>query len=94
VNAAEPLATLGRGAPIFGMTLPPPASGFGLLSVNAAPWATLVVDGRRLGDTPREVRLSAGSHRVRAEHPRLGAVEGTVEIVAGRRTGWFPRLGR
>jgi serine/threonine-protein kinase len=83
-----------RSATIYGMPLPPPAAGEGLLSVNAVPWATLVVDGRTLGDTPREVRLPAGRHRVRAEHPRLGSVEGTVEIVAGRRTGWYPRLGR
>ncbi len=94
MGVAAPHATRGRGAPIFGMALPPPASGEGLLSVNAVPWATLVVDGRQMGDTPRELRLQAGSHRVRAVHPRLGAVESTVEIVAGRRTGWFPRLGR
>jgi serine/threonine-protein kinase len=83
-----------RSATIYGMPLPLPAAGEGLLSVNAVPWATLVVDGRTLGDTPREVRLPAGRHRVRVEHPRLGSVEGTVEIVAGRRTGWYPRLGR
>ncbi|MGB8933190.1 MAG: PEGA domain-containing protein, partial [Anaeromyxobacteraceae bacterium] len=83
-----------RGAPIYGIQLPRPASGEGILAVNASPWATLFVDGRRLGDTPREVRLPAGSHRVRVVHPRLGAVEGAVEIVAGRRTAWYPRLGR
>jgi hypothetical protein len=76
------------------MAAPARESGEGLLSVNATPWATLVVDGRSVGDTPREVRLPAGPHRVRVDHPRLGTVEATVEIVAGRRTGWYPRLQR
>ena len=64
------------------------------LALPLATWATLVVDGRPVGDTPREVRLPAGLHRVRVDHPRLGALEATVEIVAGRRTGWYPRLKR
>jgi serine/threonine-protein kinase len=84
----------GRSAPALGATLPAPRSGEGILSVNATPWASLVVDGRRVGDTPRELRLPAGPHRVRVDHPRLGAVEATLEIVAGRRTGWYPRLKR
>lgn len=83
-----------RSSPALGSRLPAPATGEGLLSVNTSPWATLVVDGQRVGDTPRELRLPAGRHRVRVEHPRLGTVEATVEIVAGRRTGWYPRLGR
>jgi serine/threonine-protein kinase len=79
-------------APLFRLGLPAPASGEGLLAVNATPWATLVVDGQRLGDTPREVRLPAGRHRVRVEHPRLGAVEASIEILPGRRSAWYPQL--
>jgi len=81
-------------ARLYRLGLPAAASGEGVLAVNATPWATLVVDGRRLGDTPREVRLPAGLHRVRVEHPRLGAVETSVEIRPGRRSGWYPRLDR
>jgi len=93
VSAAPPAPiAAGRSRPGLGMATPSAETGDGLLSVNATPWAALVVDGRPVGDTPREVRLPAGPHHVRVDHPRLGAVEATVEIVAGRRTGWYPRL--
>jgi serine/threonine-protein kinase len=98
----EPLAAQDAGggpipaasARLYRLGLPAEASGEGVLAVNATPWATLLVDGRRLGDTPREVRLPAGRHRVRVEHPRLGSVETSVEIRPGRRSGWYPRLDR
>jgi serine/threonine-protein kinase len=89
-SAPSPAAS----ARLYRLGLPPAATGEGVLAVNATPWATLLVDGRRLGDTPREVRLPAGRHRVRVEHPRLGSVEATVEILPGRRSGWYPRLDR
>lgn len=80
--------------PILGARLPAATTGEGVLSVNVSPWGSLEVDGRPVGDTPREVRLAAGPHRVRVVHPRLGSAEATVRIVAGRRTGWYPRLVR
>jgi serine/threonine-protein kinase len=89
-----PAAPAERSGRVLGAGSPAPATGEGLLVVNATPWGTLLVDGRRVGDTPREVRLPAGSHRVRVEHPRLGAVDATVEIAPGRRTAWFPRIQR
>jgi serine/threonine-protein kinase len=92
-GSQTPPVSLPSGA-LFELGLPAAATGEGLLSVNATPWATLLVNGRRVGDTPREVRLPAGRHAVRVEHPRLGNVDATVEIVAGRRTAWYPRLNR
>jgi len=42
--------------------------------VNALPWAHVVVDGRRVGDTPVfDLPLSSGEHRIRLENPPLGA---------------------
>lgn len=65
---------------------PPAASGEGILAVNASPWGAVIVNGVPLGETPREVRLPAGSHRVRIERPNRPSVEEDVTVEAGRRT--------
>jgi serine/threonine-protein kinase len=70
------------------LPLPAANSGDGLLAVEASPWAEVSVDGVPLGETPREVQLAAGPHRVRAVHPDLGAREATVTVRAGQRTLW------
>jgi len=49
--------------------LPPADSGKGLLRVSATPWGAVLVNGRRLGDTPLEAELPAGRYRVRVEKP-------------------------
>ncbi len=69
---------------------PPAASGEGVLAVVATPWAEVQIDGREIGETPREVLLGAGSYRVRATHPALGTREQTVTIKAGKRQVWSP----
>ncbi|HEY6006434.1 MAG TPA: PEGA domain-containing protein, partial [Anaeromyxobacter sp.] len=69
---------------------PPAASGDGVLAVVATPWAEVQIDGRDIGETPREVRLGAGSYRIKATHPALGMREYVVTIKPGRREVWKP----
>jgi hypothetical protein len=52
----------------------------GTVDVNAAPWASVQIDGRPVGDTPLgKIEVSAGSHEVVFTHPELG--ERTVKVV-------------
>ncbi len=76
------------------LALPSPESGEGILSLNAAPWARVYLEGERLGDTPLELRVPAGRYAVRLTHPTLGAVRRTVEVRPGRRSIWSPALGQ
>jgi hypothetical protein len=62
--------------------------------VVATPWAQVAVDGRDIGETPRELRLGAGLYRVRASHPVLGIREHSVTIKAGKRMIWSPTFGK
>jgi hypothetical protein len=46
---------------------------FGVVNVNASPWAEVWVDGRRIGDTPiGNLPISIGPHEVVFRHPQLG----------------------
>jgi hypothetical protein len=71
-------------------SIPTPAarSGDGVLSVIATPWAEVWVDGVKIGETPREMLVSAGTYRVRAIHPSLGTREVTLVVPAGKRKVW------
>jgi hypothetical protein len=45
----------------------------GMMSLNAAPWAQVWVDGQMVGETPlSNVRVPIGSHEVVFRHPELG----------------------
>lgn len=79
---------------LHSLALPSPESGEGILSLNAAPWARVYLEGERLGDTPLELRVPAGRYAVRLTHPTLGAVRRTVEVRPGRRSLWSPALGQ
>jgi serine/threonine-protein kinase len=68
-----------------GLEVPPEASGQGILFVNASPWAEVHVDGRLEGYTPREMRLVAGTHRLKLVHPSRGTVVRDAEVRAGER---------
>jgi len=68
--------------------IPPARSGEGVLSVIATPWAEVWVDGVKIGETPREMLLGAGTYRVRATHPSLGTREAEVVVPAGKRKVW------
>jgi len=80
-------------------TLPGPdaaaaARGEGVVRVHVVPWAVVQVDGRSVGETPQELRLGAGLHRLRVEHPALGAAELELDVAPGRRQLWRPALKR
>jgi len=82
-TSPRPVAT----APELGaLPVPSASSGEGLLSVNATPWGLLRVDGNAVGDTPQEIRLPAGRHRVRVERKGQRPVDVVVTVKAGART--------
>jgi serine/threonine-protein kinase len=87
-----PASPVRAAGPIGSLPLPPRAGGDGILAVNATPWASVTIDGARAGDTPREWRLPAGRYRLRATHPARGAAEAELEVRAGQRRIWQPRL--
>jgi hypothetical protein len=62
--------------------------------VAVHPWATVSVDGRPVGETPQDLPLPAGRHRLRAAHPTIGAAELEVDVEPGRRLTWHPALRR
>ncbi|MBL4633180.1 MAG: serine/threonine protein kinase [Kofleriaceae bacterium] len=54
---------------------PPPAVGFGTVTIAANPFALVRIDGKEVGSTPIFNRkLSAGKHTVTLIHPDTGAV--------------------
>jgi hypothetical protein len=54
--------------------------------VNATPWGRVVVDGVDLGESPQELRIRAGRHRVRVDRKGQRGVETVVPVTAGHRT--------
>jgi hypothetical protein len=62
--------------------------------VTVHPWAVVSVDGRTVGETPQDLRLPAGPHRLSVQHPDLGAAELVLALQPGRRLDWHPALGR
>ena len=62
----------------------------GVLHLNAAPWAEVVLNGRLLGTTPlANVSVPLGDHDLLFRHPELGARTVRVRVTAGApvRTG-------
>ena len=58
---------------------PPKAS----VSVNARPWAEIVLDGKSVGQTPiANLLVSVGSHEMVFRHPQLGERKQTVVVTA------------
>jgi hypothetical protein len=61
----------------------PPA---GLVNLNAAPWAELWIDGRRVGETPlANLSVAAGDHEVVFRHPDLGEKRQVLRVNPGAR---------
>jgi hypothetical protein len=55
----------------------------GTLSVNAAPWAEVFVDGKSIGMTPLgAVSIPVGSHEIVWRHPQLGEKRRSVTVGA------------
>ena len=58
-----------------------PVTGHGYLTIDASPYATIYVDGKKIGVTPLvRVKLSAGSHAVRAVSSAGGSKRLKVHI--------------
>ena len=59
----------------------------GTLSLNAVPWATVLVDGKVVGDTPLgNVSVPPGEHEVVFRHPQLGERRQTAAVRPGATT--------
>jgi serine/threonine-protein kinase len=51
------------------------------VNINALPWADVLIDGVRIGDTPlANVMLRPGDHAVVFRHPELGEKRQTVRV--------------
>jgi hypothetical protein len=62
----------------------PAAAPMGSVSLNALPWAEVIVDGRRIGETPLgQVPIPVGAHEVVFHHPQLGEQTRSVIVTAG-----------
>jgi hypothetical protein len=63
---------------VASLSVAPPG---GKLSVNAAPWAEVSIDGRPAGTTPLgNLTVPIGSHEVLWRHPQLGERRQTVSV--------------
>jgi len=60
------------------------ATGNGFLFVSCSPWAKVMIDGDSVDITPmqRQIRLSAGTHRLRLENPGFKSYEKTIRVKA------------
>ena len=55
----------------------------GLLSINATPWADVLVDGQAVGTTPlANLSVPVGTHEIICRHPQLGERRQTVTVKA------------
>ena len=56
----------------------------GVVNLNAAPWAEVWIDGRRVGDTPiGNLSVSIGPHEVVFKHPQLGEKRQAISVTLG-----------
>ncbi|MFH1261956.1 MAG: serine/threonine-protein kinase [Pseudomonadota bacterium] len=56
----------------------------GTVSLSANPWATILIDGKKIGDTPiMNQELPVGSHDVIFRHPDFRDVEKQIQIKKG-----------
>lgn len=55
----------------------------GLLSINATPWADVLLDGQAVGTTPlANLSVPVGTHEIVFRHPQLGERRQTVTVKA------------
>jgi hypothetical protein len=56
----------------------------GSMAINAIPWAEVLVDGARVGETPiGNIAVPIGSHEVLFRHPELGERRMSVTVTVG-----------
>jgi hypothetical protein len=67
----------------------------GRLSLNAQPWAQVLVDATAVGETPiANLAVSIGQHEITFRHPQLGEWKETVTVRADRVTRLSTTFGR
>jgi hypothetical protein len=67
----------------------------GRLSVNALPWAQVLIDGDPVGETPlANLPLAVGEHQVTFRHPQLGEQTQRVTVKADGLTRVSATLSR
>jgi hypothetical protein len=67
----------------------------GRLSINASPWAQVLIDGKAAGETPlANVAAPVGEHEITFRHPQLGEKRETVLVKSGALTRVSATLGR
>ena len=62
----------------------PPAGGETKLAINSIPISNVIVDGRPVGSTPKQMPTTPGTHTVVFIHPELGRKTVTVNVQAGK----------
>lgn len=56
----------------------------GVVNLNAAPWAEVWIDGRRVGETPMgNLSVAIGPHEVVFKHPQLGEKRHAISVTLG-----------
>ena len=56
----------------------------GVINLNAAPWAEVYIDGRRVGETPiGNLSVSIGPHEVVFKHPQFGEKRQAISVTLG-----------
>jgi len=76
------------------LRVPEPSSDEGILSIEVTPWADVSIDGKPIGDTPKEVRITAGRHKIRLSHPDFPPIDEMVTVAAGKRNWFRTNLGK
>lgn len=82
-NLAAAIAPPAQAAPVAPAT-PAPAVGTGTLNLNSIPISNVLVDGRPVGPTPRQIAVPPGKHSVTFVHPTLGRKSVTVNVAPGK----------
>lgn len=73
----------------------PLSAAYGYISVNALPWANIIVDGKKIGETPiARYRLPAGRHTLEYSHPDFGSSKEEVTLREGEEKVFMKKLGR
>jgi hypothetical protein len=73
-----------RAGQIVGMNVAMPD---GRVSINAVPWAQVLIDGNPAGDTPlANLPLAVGEHQITFRHPQLGEQTQRVMVKTGALT--------
>ncbi len=66
---------------VTSITLDPPQ---GVINVNAAPWAEVWIDGKRVGETPiGNLGVAIGPHEIVFKHPQFGEKRHAVSVTLG-----------